>query len=292
MAEPYRNGPLRFDHTTPYLMCLIVFSFDPDAAQKLIVLANRDEFLARETRQAQFWEEAPGLLAGRDLVAGGTWLGVHSSGRFAAVTNYREPANIRQDADSRGGLVLEFLKGSDPSESYLKALESDYGRYNGFNLVVYDGESLGYASNRSSEGPRLLPSGLYGLSNDLLDTPWPKVSRAKARFQEVLSSSPHADSIWSDPTFLDVLGDESLAPDEELPNTGVGLELERVLSAMTIRTENYGTRSTTLVDMMANGSIRFVEKTLQPSIPNPATVQFQIQAPEQPGPSKSGLQNL
>jgi len=261
-------------------MCLIVLSFDPDSAQQLIVLANRDELYNRATDQAHFWTEHSGLLAGRDNLAGGTWLGVHTSGRFAAVTNFREPGSVRADSVSRGELTVDFLNSQEDSETFLSRIQSEFNQYNGFNLLVYDGKQLGYGSNRSPDPPRLLEKGLYGVSNDLLDTAWPKVTRSKSRMREVLHASSHSDFIWSDSSFLDILADETIAPDNELPDTGVGMDWERVLSAMTIRSETYGTRCTTLVGMMQNGSIRFVEKTLQPSTLNPATVQFEIQPRE------------
>jgi|FLOH01.1.fsa_nt_gi uncharacterized protein with NRDE domain len=258
-------------------MCLIAFSFDPDADQKLLVFANRDEFYEREASQAGFWPDQPGLLAGRDLVAGGTWLGVHSSGRFAAVTNFREPGVEVQNALSRGRMVTEFLTEKLDSNAFLSALQDDFTRYNGFNLIVYDGEKLGYCSNRAPFGPQLLKKGIYGLSNDLLDSPWPKVTRAKQRLENAVSSSPNADSLWSDPSTLGLLGDPSKAPDNELPDTGVGLELERTLSAMTIQSPNYGTRCMTMVGLWQNGSIRFAEKTLHPVGLDAAILQFEIQ---------------
>ncbi len=258
-------------------MCLIAFAFDPDAQQKLFVLANRDEFYGRAAKQAGFWEDIPGVLAGRDLEAGGTWLGVHTSGRFAAVTNYREPGRQVEDALTRGDLVTGFLKGSLSSEAYLNEIESESHRYNGFNLIVYDGENLGYFSNKSSEGPVLLTKGIFGLSNHLLDTPWPKVVRAKQGMKTLLDSFPDAHSIWTDMSAMHLFEDPTQAADGALPSTGVSLDLERTLSAMLIKSPNYGTRCTTMVGLWQDGRIRFAEKTLHPKGLDPAMLPFEIQ---------------
>lgn len=262
-------------------MCLIVFKYDPDDRRKLIVVANRDEFLNRPTQRAHFWEDHVGLLAGRDLQEGGTWMGIHTSGRFAAVTNYREPGFVKDNVLSRGKLVVDFLSGSTSSESYVEALQAQYDAYNGFNILVYDGTSLGYASNRSPNPPQLLAPGLYGLSNHLLDTPWPKVERAKNRLSEALVSDCSSDALGVEGKLLQVLEDESLAPDERLPQTGVPLELERKLSAMLIKMPEYGTRSTSLVTMYSNNELRLVEKAVcleaMTSNYDDSTVQYHIE---------------
>lgn len=256
-------------------MCLIAFSFDPDSEQKLFVLANRDEFYGRPTKQAGFWEDEPGVLAGRDLEAGGTWLGVHSQGRFAAVTNFREPGRNEANAVSRGMLVKNFLTSDMDTESFLNRLDMDAYRYNGYNLISFDGKNLGYHSNRSEEGPILLKKGVYGLSNHLLDTPWPKVVRAKQRLIDLVTSATNPISYWTQERPLKLLEDQSMADDKDLPQTGVSLELERVLSAMLIKSPNYGTRCTTMVGMWENGSIRFAENTLHPADLSPATLYFE-----------------
>lgn len=258
-------------------MCLIAFSFDPDSEQKLFVLANRDEFYGRPTKQAGFWEDEPGILAGRDLEAGGTWLGVHSQGRFAAVTNFREPGKNEPSAVSRGMLVTNFLTSDSGTESFLNRLDMDADRYNGYNLILYDGKNLGYHSNRSTEGPTLLKKGVYGLSNHLLDTPWPKVVRAKQRLVELATSTSSPASLWTGERPLKLLEDQTLAEDKDLPSTGVSLELERTLSAMLIKSPNYGTRCTTMVGMWENGSIRFAENTLHPEDVSPATLYFEFE---------------
>jgi len=167
-------------------MCLILLAWQTHPDFPLVVAANRDEFFARPSAPADFWAERPDILAGRDLQAGGTWLGVSRGQRFSALTNYREGSKQRIDGPSRGALVADFLAGESSAEAYLEALSRLGADYNGFNLFVGDGQRLGYYSNRNS-GTHWLSPGMYGLSNHLLDTPWPKLSLAKAAFSEALT---------------------------------------------------------------------------------------------------------
>ncbi len=252
-------------------MCLILFSFAPETDTPLVVLANRDEFYARDTQQAGFWDDYPDILAGRDNVAGGTWMGVHRNGRFAAVTNYRDPSEIVPDARSRGELTVNFLSGGFTSKEYLLAVQQAGDQYSGFNLIVYDSDGLGYYSNRSEQGPVSLSSGTYGLSNHLLDTPWSKVVAGKAALNKRLQESRPLDH-----SLLEILADTEQAPDEALPETGVGMELERILSARCIVSPEYGTRCSTLVKVSSTRSIHFIERTLVPEDLNPAVVLFDI----------------
>lgn len=253
-------------------MCLILFSFAPETDTPLIVLANRDEFYARDTQQAQFWDDHSHILAGRDNVAGGTWMGVHRNGRFAAVTNYRAPSEIVPDASSRGELTVNFLTGSLTTQEYLSAVQNSRDQYSGFNLIVFDSVDLGYYSNRSEEEPVSLGSGIYGLSNHLLDTPWPKVVAGKTALNERLQeSSP------SDHSLLEILAHTEQAGDEALPETGVGMELERILSARCIVSPQYGTRCSTLVRVSSSRKIHFIERTLVPDDLKAATVSFDIE---------------
>jgi uncharacterized protein with NRDE domain len=190
-----------------------------------------------------FWDDEPEIYAGRDLVGGGTWLGVTRGGRFAAVTNYRDPA-APTGTRSRGSLVADFLKGSDVPEQYLSEVVAVAHEYSGFNLLVGEigrKSSLHYFSNRGGE-PRELTPGIYGLSNHLLDTPWPKVVNGKAAFTAAIES----DSFASDDLFS-VLADETLAPDDRLPSTGVPFEAEKAISAIFIKTPGYGTRCSTIL---------------------------------------------
>jgi uncharacterized protein with NRDE domain len=222
-------------------MCLITFQWQPDAENRLILSANRDEFLNRPARPLQAWPEADGVYAGKDLSQGGTWLGVHKSGRFAALTNHRD---LRSEAPknpiSRGNLVLDFLTSELSALEYLAALEETSELYAGYNLLVADSRQLGYFSNKSGQPAQLLSPGLYGLSNGLLDTPWPKVILAKQNFSAWLENES------GDQTSLSrLLSSTVIADDSSLPDTGISLEMERMLSCQKIITPNYGTRCST-----------------------------------------------
>ncbi len=240
-------------------MCTLLFAWQVDPARPLIVAANRDEFHARPTAAASTWPrdaeaDAPEIVAGRDLQAGGTWLGVTREGRFAALTNVREPLVAPPPgARSRGGLVAEFLRGRAAPGEYLAGLAPD--TYAGFNLVVGDRSSLWYLSNRS--GPaRALGPGVYGVSNAALDTPWPKVRRGRenlARLVAAGEASPEA--------VLALLADRAPAPDAELPDTGVGLVMERVLSPLCVVSPGYGTRSSTALTIHRDGVVEFRERS-------------------------------
>lgn len=239
-------------------MCLIVFAYRAHADYRLVVAANRDEWFGRPTAPAGFWPDAPDVLAGRDLEAQGTWLGVTRAGRFAAITNFRAPGSDRADAPSRGKLVSAFLTSSVPPVTFLESLRPDAARYNGFNLLVGDAASLAYFSNHEGR-VRELPAGIYGLSNHLLDEPWPKVRIGKARL--VASLNGHVDA----QRLLAALDDTEQAADEALPSTGVGLERERQLSPLRIRAGEYGTRSSTVLLISTDGEVSFVERSFAAS---------------------------
>ncbi|RWU23487.1 hypothetical protein DM813_10030 [Pseudomonas alkylphenolica] len=236
-------------------MCLIVFAWRPGHAQPLIVAANRDEFYARPSRMLGTWDDAPGVVAGRDLEAGGTWLGVGPGGRFAALTNIRDPQQP-QGPRSRGELVAAFLRGELGVEAYLDQVASRSQQYSGFNLLVGDGHTLGYLNARDAR-VQLLGEGVYGLSNAGLDTPWPKLLKARS----VLSQ--HLDDPQPEP-LLALLGDNQQAADSELPETGVGLGTERLLSSVFIASQNYGTRASTVLIVEADGRRRLVERSFGP----------------------------
>lgn len=236
-------------------MCLIFFAVDQHPRYRLLVAANRDEFYQRPTRPMDFWAEDANLLAGRDLQAEGTWLGVSRHGRFAFVTNYRDPANIRADAPSRGKLVSDFLQSRQSPEDYIHAVASRGAAYNGYNLVVGAGVDVYYHSNYAGDVQRL-ERGLYGLSNALLETPWPKLLRGKQTMQQLFSAatiSPNA--------IFEALYDGTRAPDSQLPNTGIGLERERALSSMFIKTSGYGTRCSTVLMMDRHDHVEITERT-------------------------------
>ncbi len=236
-------------------MCLILFSYQQTPGFSLALAANRDEFYRRPTRPMRFWPEDPQLLAGQDRREGGTWLGVTRSGRFAAVTNYREPPDTRADRLSRGRLTLDFLQSSLPPAAWIQTAQESRHRYGGFNLLVGDASGLWYLGNRGDAGPasRLTP-GLYGLSNDVLDTPWFKVEEGKrALAQSAADGHPHAEMVR-------LLRHGQRAQDEQLPNTGVGRKLERMLSPRFIRSPLYGTRASTALTIRANGEVAVTEQ--------------------------------
>lgn len=235
-------------------MCLIVIGWQAHPHYPLVVAANRDEFYARPSSPVGRWPGEPHILGGRDLEAGGTWLGITESGRFAAVTNVREPG-IAKAPRSRGELTRNFLQGSQLPGDYLAGL--DGAAYAGFNLLAADADSLWYFSNRDG-APRELPPGIYGLSNHRLDTPWPKLLTARQRFSAALALLP------ADAAMFDILADDSVAADEDLPDTGLPIELERRLSPIFIRSENYGTRASSLLTRDRNGRIHLEERSFGP----------------------------
>lgn len=236
-------------------MCLVFFAYGHHPGFRVILAANRDEFYERPTAPMAYWADDPNVLAGMDLAAGGTWLGIHNSGRWAAVTNYREPAAHRNDAATRGELIRSFLTGRAAAMDYLDHVAAEAGNYNGFNLLVDDGRELGYLSSRMKR-PSVLAPGIYGLSNHLLDTPWPKVSIGKRRFSQLMTSKT-----VSARSLLDMLADRSVPADKDLPDTGVGLEWERLLGPMFIVSAVYGTRCSTVLTIGNNGRVDVTERT-------------------------------
>jgi len=221
---------------------------------KLILAANRDEYYERPTAQAAFWDKSPNLLGGRDLQGCGTWLGITREGRLAAITNYRDPASNKTDAPSRGELVSGFLLSNEDPRTFLARLASRADPYNGFNLVVGSNDQYYWYSNRG--GPsRLLATGIYGVCNHLLDTPWPKVKKARAGFGKVLSRTPEPEA------FFNMLSDGSMPPDEDLPQTGVGLEWERILAPVFVKSDIYGTRSSTVLFINRENHVTLIERT-------------------------------
>jgi uncharacterized protein with NRDE domain len=237
-------------------MCSIFLAFDAHPKYRLILAANRDEFYERPTARAAFWQDAPEILAGRDLVYRGTWLGVTRSGRFSAVTNYRDPLAPTGNL-SRGNLVADFLRGAETPKDYLQKIQQNAAHYSGFNLLAGEfGSEIGYFSNRGAGGVKLLESGVYGLSNHLLDTPWRKVERGKTALKNLLEKENFAVE-----SLLEILLDTTKADDEDLPDTGIGLELERVLSSVFIETPVYGTRSSTVLSIETSGKVSFRERT-------------------------------
>jgi len=235
-------------------MCLIFISLNNHPAYKLIIAANRDEFYNRKTAAADFWEDKPYILGGRDLEACGTWMAMTKTGRIGMITNYRDPQNINPKAPSRGELVSDYLDKGGDGLSYLNSIESKAGEYNGFNLIVGTEGELWYLSNYK-KGIQKLESGFYGLSNHLLETPWPKVIRGKEKLAPLLKKN----TIDANDLF-EILYDSQKAIDESLPNTGIGLERERTLSSMFIKSPNYGSRCSTVVTVDRNDNVEFSER--------------------------------
>jgi len=239
-------------------MCLIVFAKDIHKDYPLIVAANRDEFYKRKSMKAAFWEDAPGVLAGRDMQAGGTWMGVHENGKFSAITNYRDPYNEKANAPTRGVLPLNYLKGELGPLGYLKKLQQGKGKeYNGFNLLTANQHGMFHYCNVNNKISRI-DEGIHALSNAFLDTPWPKVKLAKEKLKDVIESSFDVTSL------LDMMYDVRKASNNELPKTGVTLKLERELSPMFIKTPEYGTSSSSVVLIGKDQRVIFAERIYNP----------------------------
>lgn len=236
-------------------MCLILIAHDAHKEYSFIAAANRDEFYKRPTRKAQLWDEHPHLLAGKDLEAGGTWLGVDLQHRFSALTNYRDPSKIKQVTSSRGTLVLNYLRDTETSATdYLEKVSQTKHLYNGFNLLLRENKDLYYIGSETPE-PTLLSPGIYGLSNALLDTPWPKLTKAKQDFKKAISKKkPDFEEIFS------LLNNDVLAADADLPATGVPYEWEKAISSIFIKAKGYGTRCSTIVAEKKTGELKFIER--------------------------------
>ncbi len=234
-------------------MCLILFAIEQHPDFPFVVIANRDEFYARPTRSAHWWQDNPSIFAGRDLQAGGTWMGVDRRGRFAAVTNVREPG-MRMDADkSRGELPSGFLDGSQSSEAYLQQIMVNREKYAGFNLLLADSSGYRFASNRS-DSPGKIGPGVYGVSNGYFDEPWPKLSSGKLALQKSLLRGPTIDELMA------ILLDRDQAADDLLPKTGVSAEFERLLSSRFIHSTEYGTRASSVLLFSNDDRIHFSEQ--------------------------------
>jgi uncharacterized protein with NRDE domain len=233
-------------------MCLVVIAYRVSGENPLIVAANRDEFHERPTQPADWWPDAPGLVAGRDLQAGGTWLGLHQSGRFATVTNFHDENAAPGPFESRGRLVADFLSGNESAIDYLASIRGD--AFAGFNLLLSDGRSLAYLSNRGGE-PRVLAPGIYGLSNAILDTPWEKVERSKTHLADLIDSGNVSDS-----SLLDLLADRKKGPFKEVRNRRLPRDIARAITAPFIVTPDYGTRCSTVVRNDLSGQWHFLER--------------------------------
>lgn len=237
-------------------MCLIVLAYNHHPGYRLVLVANRDEYLDRPTAPLGYHYGEEKILAGRDLRGGGTWLGLAVDGRLAAITNYRDPRRVLQSAPSRGEIILDYLRSHLSAEAFLLQFSERAGRYSGFNLLLGDSEHLLHYSNISGRSTRLCP-GVYGLSNHLLDTPWPKVERAKALLVKTLAGNAAIDR----EAIFQMLADRTSPEDALLPDTGVGLEWERLLGTICIHSSGYGTRSSSFLAITDDGRIEMCERS-------------------------------
>jgi uncharacterized protein with NRDE domain len=240
-------------------VCLILFAAGAHSGYRLIVAANRDEAYDRTSAPLAFWRDHPQICAGRDLEHGGTWLGVSRRGRFAAITNYRQ-GRPRADAErSRGELTRDFLVGTQPAMEYVQQVSGRAGAYNGFSLIVGEPNELWFYSNRGDSAQRITP-GVHGLSNHLLDEPWPKVTRGIAELKTLLRAS-ESELVRE---LFRVLEDRSSAPEHLLPSTGIDAQRERALSASFIAGETYGTRASSIVLIGNDGKVLVRERRFGP----------------------------
>lgn len=241
-------------------MCLILFAFQAHADYPLVVAANRDEAYARPAAPAAFWDDHPHIHGGRDLEMGGTWMGITRNGRFAAVTNFRDGYPKGTAPRSRGELVGGYLAGTQPAQPYLQAVASRYSEYAGFGTLAGDLNALWFFSNRGS-GIEAVGKGVHGLSNHLLNTPWPKVAEGKRELAVLL----HGDARALPEKLFDMLADRGIAPENALPDTGVGIAREKQLGPKFIAVdERYGTRASTVVLVHRSGDVLYHERSFGP----------------------------
>jgi uncharacterized protein with NRDE domain len=258
-------------------VCLAVLAWRAHPRYRLIVAANRDEYHRRPAAALAPWPEGP-ILAGRDLEAGGTWLGADRGRRFGIVTNFREMTRRPADAPSRGGLIPDWLAGAESAATYLASLAPIAASYAGFNLLIADRESLYYASNRADGFSRALAPGVYGLANHFLDTPWPKLLRVRGgleRWLETREAEP--DSL------LPLLADRRPAEDGDLPETGLAPEWERALSAPFVAHGGYGTRCSTILAIGHDDSLVIEEQAFDESGARSGSISFRLAPGEWPG---------
>ncbi len=238
-------------------MCILLLAHRPRPDLTLVLAANRDEFYDRPSAPSAWWEGPHGILAGKDLRQGGTWLGITRRWRLAGLTNIREPSRHDPAAPSRGRLVKAFLESGLDAGAFLRSLDGT--PYNGFNLVVFDGDRLAAFSNRAP-GTRFLKPGFHGFGNGVLHSPWPKVRRGLEALEKALEGKDGD----LEESLLALLADRTPAADGELPRTGLPLEAERALSPIFTRTEVYGTRASTVVVLRADGRVTWVERPYDP----------------------------
>ncbi len=235
-------------------MCLILFAYQVSKQYPLIIAANRDEFYRRPTAPMHFWTNHRDILAGQDLEQGGTWFAVHKNGRFAALTNYRDPVFNKPNAPSRGEIIIDFLLSKKPMAQYFKSHKNKMMSYNGFNLLFGNRNQLYWFSNIKGQTEKI-HSGIHGLSNKHLNTPWPKVVLGKKALKNEIKTKINTRPLFS------ILTDKTIPDDQSLPDTGVGIEWERRLSSLFIQSPEYGTRSSTIMLMDNKGNTQMTERS-------------------------------
>ncbi len=236
-------------------MCLILFAYKAGPGKKLILAANRDEFFSRPTAAMDFWQDNPYILAGRDLKEKGTWLGMDRNCRFAALTNYRDPASVKNNPPSRGQIIKDYLTSDNSAADFLEKLQEQADSFNGFNLVLSDAKSFFWFSNKGGK-PKQLGPGIYGLSNHLLNTPWPKIKKGTKALEKIVSNKKNV----SAEDLFHLLENREIPHDSELPDTGVGIEWERILAPVFIGSRDYGTRSSSVIIMNNDGHSLIAER--------------------------------
>lgn len=237
-------------------MCLILLAYKLHKQYPFILAANRDEFYNRPALPVGYWQDNPSILGGRDLDKMGSWLGITRKGRFAAITNYRDPSRLRPDVSSRGEVVSDFLNGTDSPREYLDRLKGKREMYNCFNLIIGNVSRCFYYSNIADTVEELKP-GIHGLSNHLLNTPWPKVVRGKQKLEDTVEDKNFPDKN----RLFGILADSQKARDQELPDTGVGIQRERMMSPIFIESSGYGTRSSTVLLINNQNHVLFIERS-------------------------------
>ncbi len=260
-------------------MCLLVLGWQAHPRYRLVVAANRDEYHERPAAPLAKWPGPPAILAGRDLRAAGTWLGIDPARRFGVVTNFRELQAAKAEAPSRGGLIPRYLSSAQGARQFFAQLEPAAAEYSGFNLLLGDAGALWYGSNRAAPFARELPPGVYGLSNELLDTPWPKLLRVKARFQQWLAQSDGTAA-----ALFTLLADRTPAADTgaRLPTGGLPPEWERILSAPFVVHPAYGTRCSTVVLLEPGGGLYLAERRFDSAGEPAGESEFRLNAREWP----------
>jgi uncharacterized protein with NRDE domain len=248
-------------------MCLILLALRQHPQYPVVIITNRDEYYERPSEPAHFWPDHPNLLAGRDQKAGGTWLGINKNGHFAAVTNFREGTETSKHLLSRGELATRFLLSNKSPQVYLAELKERQDQFSGFNLILSDGKSFHFFSNRADNIGEM-DAGYHGLSNGKLNEDWPKVRRGKLALQDVLESQINTKNLMT------ILSNQEHALDNELPSTGISKEMERVLSSRFIHSRTYGTRCSTVVTIDQSGQVNFHERSFTPLAQEDALKQF------------------